>query len=742
MNESEKAGCSSGVDQRDVWIICALVAVLLFYFRHLLWTDEFIYGELDIRRHFYLFKKVSFEQLRAGELPLWITSLYCGMPLLAASQVTPFYPPDLIFMAARLPLNMVFNWDLLLHLAAAQVFSYLFFRRLFTSRLAAVFCSVWFWNSPFLGSISIGDALNIRAMLLIPAIFYFTEAGLREGGRPWHLLAGSLALCLQMLGGGLQYAFYTIVAVGAYATFLLCIRARRKEAVLWPAVGFFGGIAVAIAMASVQVAPAWEYSRLSVRGTGIPWFRIWALQPYELLGYVIPRFEGGNKEHGYFGIISLVVAAYSLVMWRSPKKYFFFSLAVVSIVYSLGGSTTVSSWLGGLPVVRDFRGPARAAILFTLSVFVLAGGALETFLRPGERLLNRRQNISAVVVSVLIVVGFTAAAALACKYSNACGDGIRRSAAFILLAAPALGLLAYSNRRRILAATGLFILLVGDLSLMYASSYSPTMVSEVFGKDWTVQWLADRIVSSRIAVYNTAHVNYFGLFGIESATGHHPFPTTRCARFLPLLRRPAIASLAGVDYAVYYGLKADGRPYNPPVRQEGEVFIEASPSPPLPRTFLVGAFRVLPPDSIVEVMQTGDFDPRREALLERAPTGFGPSISPFPGGSATIVSHKPNEVTVETVCEENAILVLTESNYPGWSVEVDGAPRELLTADFIFRAVPLSKGKHTVVFTFAPRSFFLGAIVSCAGVLSWLLWGFYLGMRRPRRGLSEEGTER
>ena len=95
MGENGKGAVAQRYDWRDAVIIAILFAVIFYYFRQILWTNEYIYGGLDIRRHFFFFKKVSYELMLAGELPLWIPYIYCGMPLLAASQVTPFYPVDL-----------------------------------------------------------------------------------------------------------------------------------------------------------------------------------------------------------------------------------------------------------------------------------------------------------------------------------------------------------------------------------------------------------------------------------------------------------------------------------------------------------------------------------------------------------------------------------------------------------------------------------------------------------------------
>ncbi|MBI4830382.1 MAG: hypothetical protein HY801_02270, partial [Candidatus Lindowbacteria bacterium] len=616
MNDPRKNTEGQALNWRDFLAIALLVAIVLAYFWRLLWASEFIYGELDIRRSLYLFKKVAYDAMRQGEFPLWMPYLYCGMPLLASFLSTPFYPVDLAFVLLGIPLPVAFNWDLLFHLTTAQVFSFLFFRRLYGSRTAALFCSMWFWNVFFLGSIATGDALNIRAMLLLPAVFYFVEAGLGESGRPWHFLLGSLAVSMQMLCGGLQVTFYTLAGAAAYAVFLLATRVWRKEKFLGQAFGFAIMIACALAIASVHLLPAWEYSRLSVRATGIQWFRVWALEPHQLLDYVIPMFEGEGKGHGYFGITAIVLAAYSLFFWKDKRKYFFAALAAVSLLYSLGGNTRVSSLLAGLPLVRDFRGPFRGSILFNFSVFAVAGGILAG--RRGQASAKGRRGnaIRFAIIAAMMVAGFVAATLLARHYSETAREGAIVSALFLALSIIlASHLLNIPDHLKVPARFALVLLLACELAVNSPPPYSPPAAGDMFREDSTARFLREKTATSRIAVYNTAHSNYFGLFGIEAANGHHPFPTARYAEFLRLLKNPKIASLAGVSCNVYYHLGENGLPYNPPIADASQVTIEAAPTAPLPRAFLVEKYRVLPPERVLEAMQDGGFDPSREVIL-------------------------------------------------------------------------------------------------------------------------------
>ena len=100
---------------------------------------------------------------------------------------------------------------------------------------------------------------------------------------------------------------------------------------------------------------------------------------------------------------------------------------------------------------------------------------------------------------------------------------------------------------------------------------------------------------------------------------------------------------------------------------------------------------------------------------------------------ARIVSYAPREVTVEASLQKRGILVLNDTNFPGWLVSVDGAPGRIVDANYLFRGVFLEPGKHVVKFSYKPWSVALGGTISAASFSGFAVFGLIRAWKRRRR---------
>ena len=81
-----------------------------------------------------------------------------------------------------------------------------------------------------------------------------------------------------------------------------------------------------------------------------------------------------------------------------------------------------------------------------------------------------------------------------------------------------------------------------------------------------------------------------------------------------------------------------------------------------------------------------------------------------------VMFPSPNQMEVEINIKVPSLLITTDVYYPGWEVRVDGEEKAPLQINYLQRGVWLPEGRHTVEWTFSPRS------------LKWGLLGVGLGL--------------
>ena len=122
-----------------------------------------------------------------------------------------------------------------------------------------------------------------------------------------------------------------------------------------------------------------------------------------------------------------------------------------------------------------------------------------------------------------------------------------------------------------------------------------------------------------------------------------------------------------------------------------------------------------------------DFDPREVVYL---PTEAEPQVAPREKTLARIVSTNitAQRIEFEVEAREASLVTIAQSYYHPWEAEVDGRPVPLWQANYVFQAVQVAEGRHTVVLRYYDRNFRAGAAVSLATLLGCLLYW----MRRRR----------
>lgn len=140
----------------------------------------------------------------------------------------------------------------------------------------------------------------------------------------------------------------------------------------------------------------------------------------------------------------------------------------------------------------------------------------------------------------------------------------------------------------------------------------------------------------------------------------------------------------------------------------------------LPRAYFAG-----------EMMAVDNFEAALAALRSlagRVAVVEGTLDGAQPAGAqdrAEIVEYTPERVRIRTQSAQPALLVLSDSFYPGWSATVDGRPASIKAVNGLFRGVVAPAGVHEVVFTYEPTGWRLGLGLAMVGaaLLAMLLGG-------------------
>lgn len=96
-----------------------------------------------------------------------------------------------------------------------------------------------------------------------------------------------------------------------------------------------------------------------------------------------------------------------------------------------------------------------------------------------------------------------------------------------------------------------------------------------------------------------------------------------------------------------------------------------------------------------------------------------------------VVDESPERVVIAAMLTRPGVVILADTYHEGWHLAIDGRPARLLRANLLMRAAFVDAGRHTVVFTFSPRSVSIGKWITLAGLVG--LCGLVVWSRRRER---------
>ena len=323
--------------------------------------------------------------LRNGDSFDWVSNLYSGFYLSGEGQVGTYHPVHW-GLYRWLPLGAAFNVELLLSYLFMLLGTFLFLNRILQHSDAALFGAMVFTFSGFnLLHFVHPNAIAIVAHL--PWLLLAVDVAWRDA-RPRHRIFAEMSLALllasQILLGYPQYVWICSLALVSFVVFLSWRDGIRAKSYLACSVALMLGVAIG----AVQLIPTFDVLAHSSRQTReSSFYHTGALHPLNLVQLVSPylfrdRVVGGNThELGiYLGATPLLLLCWLFARRRKLKQHRQFSMGVaafglVALLLASGKHGLIYNLQTFLPLVGQFRNPARYILLFHFAAAILVAVA-------------------------------------------------------------------------------------------------------------------------------------------------------------------------------------------------------------------------------------------------------------------------------------------------------------------------------------------------------------------------------
>ena len=756
-----------------LWGLTGLAAlVVAMFFDVLFSTGTVVLGHhrTDLAVQFVAWREFGFTELAKGNVALWNPYIYAGMPFFGGMQAALLYPPNLLFLV--LPLALAVNWSIALNMWLLGAFMYLWALRRGLHPLAAFACgALIMFCAPHFLHIYAGHLTNLAAMAWVPLLFLAIDEWLRSRRFGWCLL-GMFAVAMQILAGHPQYVFYTAVGAGVYSLVRLLTHAGPRLLLGGGLLTLYAGGAL---LAAVQLLTGIETTQETIRGKPVPYAFAaeFPFPPENLLTLVAPGFFGGVHFYWgrwhlweaslFVGVVGLALALYGARaragMGRAHDRTALLVIVLLTLVLALGDATPLFRLLYDyVPGFDRFRAISKFVFLTALFLILLAGSGLDRIAREGSvkpRTIWTAGAAAGALLLAAVAVEHAADWRLVMLRIYATGYGQMRLSDYgnPLLVAQAQWFTSHS-----LVSSAVTLLIFAGLALWLRSGRRPALwiavlaIAEIFAfarvnrETFDMAKLFIPAVARSLdlspgeyRIMNPINPNTAMLSGEYDIWGEDPGVTRRYAEFISWTegrdpdqatqyvrfeRFDQLLSMLRLRYAAMpVGVPAARATTTSASSQWKQMVFFAAGLPPLKRLELVGAHRVIHGrDAIFLAMASGQFDPRREVILEAEPEPAPlPAANP---GEARILREGTDFMEIEAELSSPSVLLVTDAWTPSWRARALANSAQthyqVMPANYVLRGIPLSVGKHRLRLEYAPRSYRIGWWISAFAWLAWL----------------------
>jgi hypothetical protein len=739
------------------------------------WTDPGIWtlykgGNFasDAIRQIYPWKELAISLIKQSQFPLWNPYAFSGTPLLANMQTAVFYPMNFLFFIIP---NFPFAWAayIISTLLLGLFFMYLFLKSLKLTDSAAIFGSIAFAASGYM--IVWLEWGTVAHQLIWLPLSLFALKRWWDSRKVRFLLLLVFSASSTIFAGYPQGAAYNFIIV--FTWFLCFLKNTAKKQRLSLAFPIIISAILVIGLTAIQWMPTMElYFNSAMRGevsqklskeAALPFAQFATLLAPDYFGnrvtndYWAKQFSGVDYMDAdlYVGATTLLLVVSAILISKKTKEVKWLILLFILGVI-LGAKTPIVSFIAGLGIPVISTGAASEALIISIfSLCCLAAIGLQGLLDRQTKTKAKPAVwiIGSLYIALLIISLFFEQS----KAAIAQNSLLVPLTGFVLVA---LLILLDSKRKIHPGLLGIaFILVLTSELLLHAEKILPfSYPNFVFPKHQLIEELKRRSSYYRVAGFWDSEIatNFHTVFRLYSLEGYDPLYIRRYGEFvtaaeegkLPVSvprsdaditmeneeNRNRLIDLASVRYIPAKvtnqkeSWEEEPLKYDPSrfrlVWQKDNFKIYENPQA-LPRAKLFYDWQVISDDEeVIKTLYDQQFNPHEQVILKMNPgikiTSDAEQYNESRG--ATITDYKPNLVEIQTQSPTPAILLLTDSFYPGWKATVDENPAEILRTNYTFRSVVVPSGNHQVIFSYKPVSFKFGKAISAISLSLILLF--------------------
>ncbi|MEY2538721.1 MAG: hypothetical protein QOG67_2461 [Verrucomicrobiota bacterium] len=704
----------------------------------------------DLFLQYFSWRDFGFRELAKGNLALWNPHIFSGAPYFGGMQGAQLYPPNWLFLILAVPVAI--TWTLALHVYSIGAFMFFWMKQRDLGSVPSFFAgALVMFGGAFFPHVFAGHLPQLNTMTWSPLIFCSIDGLFRTRRMGWSLV-GMFAVAMQVLAGFPQYLFYTAIIAGLYCALRLIGHWNWRLAVAFLSI-YLGGVL----LASVQLLPTIQTAHETTRGLRLPFnfASMLAFPPENFVTLLAPNFFGEIAKYWgrwylwetslFISVTGLAFAIYAVIYCERGAKWVSLVIIFISLLLALGVYTPLFGFLyAWVPGFDRFRSISKFIFLASIFLALLAATGL-------DRLFRQRRVETGFIAAVfggailLGIVGWWAATTTSWPalmnviratnesylfpqlYANAefVAQSQHRAAGSFFCAAGVCALLGiiliFGNRNSHVILAGVAL----GVAEMFAFACS---TRATFDSATIVNAEKKRFLDAHPGDYRIIDVtnpNTAMIIGAQDLWGYDATVVRRYAEFMTWTQGgDPDNAMSYVKFVQFDPLFAMLRERYVLAQHGSELETAEADVSPMPHLQLISKYRLLQNrDAIFEALHAATFDPTREVLLESEP-----QPKPIAGennGNAEIIAASTDSLTIEASVDRPSILLITDAYAQSWRAvslaESAQSNYQLLPANYILRAVPLSAGHHRLRVEYVLVSFVVGKWVSIVSAATFLV---------------------